>query len=165
MMPFVVFAAPFSSPEFYFHLPAHYNFPALHCLISLLSRNASWNTTGYGVWSWWWGKQILHHHMELLLLCRAFCLLLLYCRCCNKYVCCRYFVSVQYLNLRDAADSTFFLTAIILLKLHYVMHEWEWLLFYSAYLFIIVPIPSPAKSFAPHLDLFFISFFLPHHYY
>lgn len=77
LMPFVVFAAPFSSPEFYFHLPAHYNFPALHCVISLLSCNASWNTTGYGVWSWWWGKQILHHHMELLLLCRPFLLALL----------------------------------------------------------------------------------------
>lgn len=41
-------------------------------------------------------KQILHHHMELLLLCRPFCWL--YCRCCSKY-----FVSVQYLGVTDAA--------------------------------------------------------------
>lgn len=145
-MPFVVFAAPLSPLKFYFHLPAHCNFPAVHSVISLLSCNASWNTTGYGVWSWWWGKQILHHHMELLLLCRPF--YLLYCRCYNIYAC--LLLVALYLHSLVIVEvtpcSAWVQIAIILM---------------SKDLFIIVFIPNLEVPISvPHLSLFFISVLL-----
>lgn len=160
-MPSVVFAAPFSSPEFYFYLPAHYNVPALHCVISLLSCNASWNTTGFGVWSWWWGKDILHHHMELLLLCRPF--RWLYCRRCSKYVS-QSFFSVQYLGVKEASDCTCFLHSCVFAEVT-PCSAWVELAIslISKDLFIVVFIPSPMEPIAVHLGFFVISIFLSIH--
>lgn len=131
MMPFVVFAAPFSSPKFCFHLPAHYNAPALSIMSSLSSP-----AMHLGIPQDMESdpddevKQILHHHMELLLLCRPFCWL--DCRCCSKYTCRKHFVPVQYFGVKDASDCTFFYAAASLLKWPLVVHEWKWKLFKSA---------------------------------
>lgn len=98
-------------------------------------------------------KQILHHHMELLLLCRPFCWL--YCRCCSKY-----FVSVQYLGVTDAArvfllhSSDPFCSAWVEIAAVLISKD----------LFIVVFIPSPVEPVAvPCLSLFFISIFLSIH--
>ena len=80
-MPFVVFAAPFSSPEFVSASPltitsllsivSSLSSPAMHLGIPQDMESDPDDEV----------KQILHHHMELLLLCRPFCWL--YCRCCS----------------------------------------------------------------------------------
>lgn len=74
-MPFVVFAAPYSSPEFRFHRPAHYNSLALS-IVSSLSSPAMHHGIPQDMESDPDDevKLTLHHHMELLLLCRYFVL-------------------------------------------------------------------------------------------
>lgn len=161
-MPFVVFAAPFSSPEFYFCLPpppALYNFPAVHCVISpLLSRNAPWNTTGYGVWPWWWGKHILHHHMKLLLLGHSFSCLC--CRIWKKNKCASDSLCLcSCLCLSDAAYCVFYIFFIIVLgmfiKWSYALHVIQLQSFLFSQYFFFVCIPSPNEpDFVPYLAFF-----------
>lgn len=161
-MPFVVFAAPFSSPEFCFHLPAHYNAPALHCVISLLSCNASWNTTGYGVWSWWWGKTDSSSSHGTASSLSSFLLALTADAVVNMRV-------TNNLSLRSTLvwktllTARFFYTATSLLKWPPPCSAWVEMavVLISKDLFIVVFIPSPVEQIAVlHLSLFFISIFL-----